>query len=94
MEVRLFPLDQIKPYENNPRINDDAVDAVVNSIKEFGWRVPIVCDGDMVIIAGHTRFKAAKKLGLQQVPVVVANDLTPDQVRAFRIADNKTAELA
>ncbi len=94
MEVRLFPVDQIKPYENNPRINDDAVDAVVNSIKEFGWRVPIVCDGNMVIIAGHTRFKAAKKLGLQQVPVVVANDLTPDQVRAFRIADNKTAELA
>jgi DNA modification methylase len=94
MEVRLFPIDQVRPYENNPRMNDDAVDAVANSIREFGWRVPIVCDVDMVIIAGHTRFKAAKKLGLQQVPVVVATDLSPEQVRAYRIADNKTAELA
>lgn len=82
------------PYVNNPRLNDGAVDAVAASIKEFGFKVPIVVDSDGVIVAGHTRLKAAKKLGLDSVPVIVADDLSPEQVKAFRLADNKTAELA
>ena len=94
MKVEAKSIDEIKPYENNPRDNDDAVDAVANSIKEFGWQQPIVVDNDGVIVAGHTRYKAAKKLGLKHVPVVVADNLTPDQVKAYRLADNKTAELA
>ena len=94
MKVEAKSIDEIKPYENNPRDNDDAVDAVANSIKEFGWQQPIVVDNEGIIIAGHTRYKAAKKLGLKHVPVVVADNLTPDQVKAYRLADNKTAELA
>lgn len=94
MKVEAKSIGEIKPYENNPRDNDDAVDAVANSIKEFGWQQPIVVDIGGVIIAGHTRYKAAQKLGLKHVPVVVADNLTPDQVKAYRLADNKTAELA
>ena len=82
------------PYANNPRVNDGAVDAVAASIKEFGFKVPIVVDADGVIVTGHTRLKAAKKLGLKQVPVIVASDLSPEQVKAFRLADNRVAELA
>lgn len=87
-------ISELKPYENNPRFNDKAVDAVAASIKEFGFKVPIVIDKDNVIIAGHTRLKAAQKLGLTEVPVIIADDLTEEQVKAFRIADNKVAELA
>jgi hypothetical protein len=94
MDIQLFALEQIKPYENNPRINDDAVDAVAASIREFGFSQPIVVDSDHVIIVGHTRLKAAKKLGLERVPVLVASHLTPEQVRAYRIADNRSAEIA
>lgn len=94
MKVEAKSIDEIKPYENNPRDNDDAVDAVANSIKEFGWQQPIVVDNDGVIIAGHTRYKAAQKLGLKTVPVVVAKDLTEEQVKAYRLADNKSGELA
>lgn len=94
MEVRNLKIDEIKPYENNPRNNDGAVEAVANSIKEFGWQQPIVVDKDMVIIVGHTRYLAAKKLGLDTVPVVVASNLNDEQVRAYRLADNKTGELA
>jgi DNA modification methylase len=92
--VELRKIDDIRPYERNPRINDQAVDAVVESLRQFGFRQPIVIDSDGVIIAGHTRWKAAKKLGLARVPVHVATDLTPEQVKAYRIADNKTGELA
>lgn len=84
----------LKPYERNPRDNDKAVDAVAESIKEFGFLQPIVIDKDGVIAAGHTRLKAAEKLGLEQVPVVMADELTEEQIKAFRLADNKTAELA
>lgn len=94
MEVRNLKIDEIKPYENNPRNNLDAVNATANSIKEFGWQQPIVVDKDMVIIAGHTRYLAAKKLGYDTVPVVVASNLSDEQVRAYRLADNKTGELA
>lgn len=87
-------VDDLLPYANNPRLNDGAVDAVAASIKEFGFKVPIVVDSDGVIVTGHTRLKAAKKLGLDKVPVIVASDLTPEQVKAFRLADNKTSELA
>lgn len=93
-KVTYMDVDSLIPYANNPRLNDNAVDAVAASIKEFGFKVPIVVDSENVIINGHTRLKAAHKLGLRQVPVIVADDLTPEQVKAFRLADNKTSELA
>jgi DNA modification methylase len=94
MQIELRPINQVKPYPGNPRQNDEAVDAVAASLKEFGFRQPIVVDAEGVIIVGHTRFKAAQKLGLAQVPVHVATDLSPAQVRAYRIADNATNEIA
>ena len=94
MQIEFKPISEIRPYEHNPRINDGAVDAVARSIREFGWRQPIVVDKDGVIIVGHTRYKAAQQLGLERVPVHVANELTPAQVKAYRLADNKTADLA
>jgi DNA modification methylase len=94
MNVELRSISEVRPYESNPRINDDAVDTVVESIRQFGWRVPIVVNTDGVIICGHTRHKAAQKLGLDRVPVHVAMDLTPEQVRAFRITDNQSATLS
>ena len=92
--IELRDINLIVPYEKNPRINDGAVDAVAASLETFGFRQPIVVDKDGVIIAGHTRLKAAQKLGLKKVPVHVATDLSPEQVKAYRIADNKTGELA
>ena len=94
MKVELWPTSRIRPYENNPRVNDQAVDAVAASIKEFGFRQPIVIDADGVIIVGHTRYKAALKLELKKVPVHVATGLTPAQIKAYRIADNQTASLS
>lgn len=94
MNIELRPIESLRPYDNNPRINDAAVDAVIASIREFGWRQPIVVDGEGVIIVGHTRHKAALKLGLHHVPVHVATDLTPAQAKAYRIADNQTAAIA
>lgn len=91
MEVRNIPIEDIKPYAKNPRNNKDAVEKVAESIKEFGWKQPIVIDMNGVIIAGHTRYKAAQKLGITSVPVVCADDLTEEQVKAYRLADNKTA---
>ena len=87
-------LEELKPYENNPRVNDDAVEFVANSIKEFGFKVPIVVDKDGVIVAGHTRYKAAESLGMKKVPCIIAEDLTDEQVKAYRIADNKVADRA
>jgi DNA modification methylase len=94
MNITMWPLASIKPYSSNPRHNDGAVDAVARSIKEFGFRQPLVLDADGVIIVGETRFKAACKLGLTEVPVHVANGLSPAQAKAYRLADNKTAQLA
>lgn len=94
MKVFNRDIGSIRPYGNNPRNNDNAVGAVANSIKEFGFQQPIVIDKDGVIIVGHTRFKAAKDLGLSEVPVVIADGLTEEQVKAYRLADNKTNELA
>lgn len=87
-------VDELVPYENNPRNNDGAVDAVANSIKEFGFKVPIVVNSDGVIVAGHTRYKACEKLGIKEVPCIIADDLTEEQIKAFRIADNKVGEIA
>jgi site-specific DNA-methyltransferase (adenine-specific) len=94
MEILYKAMGELKPYENNPRNNDGAVDAVAASIKEFGFKVPIVIDKDNVIIAGHTRYKASEKLGLDKVPCIVADDLTEQQIKAYRLADNKVGELA
>jgi DNA modification methylase len=94
LAIELRDIDKVIPYENNPRINDQAVDAVVQSIKDYGWRQPIVVDADGVVIVGHVRLKAARKLGLARVPVHVAADLPPEKVKAYRIGDNKTGELA
>lgn len=94
MQIEIRSIKDIRPYEHNPRNNDGAVDAVAASIKEFGWQQPIVVDKDGVIIAGHTRYKAAQKLKCKEVPVVVAENLTGEQVKAYRLADNKTGELA
>lgn len=94
MEIQERSLADIRPYEKNPRRNDDAVQYVVESIKEFGFKVPIVIDRDGVIVAGHTRYKAAKELGMKTVPCIVADDLTDEQIKAFRLADNKVAEKA
>ena len=94
MQIEYLPLDELTPYENNPRRNEAAVAAVAASIKAFGFKVPIVIDRNGVIVTGHTRLKAAKLLGLEQAPVIRADDLTPEQVKAFRLADNKVAEKA
>lgn len=90
----MLPPSEIIPYENNPRKNENAVEVVAKSIKEFGFKQPIIIDKDNVIVAGHTRLKAAMKLGLKEVPVIWADDLTEEQVKAFRIMDNKSSEYA
>lgn len=94
MNVIYVDVNDLIPYENNPRNNDKAVYAVAASIEEFGFKNPIIVDKNNVIVAGHTRLKAAKELGIKKVPVIVADDLTEDQVKAFRLADNKVSELA
>lgn len=94
MKTTNIAIEKIKPYENNPRFNDNAVDAVAKSIEEFGFQQPLVLDKDNIIIVGHTRWKAARQLGLESVPCVIADNLTEEQVKAYRLADNKVGELA
>lgn len=94
MEIIEKKLEELKPYENNPRKNDEAVEYVANSIKEFGFKVPIIIDKNGVIIAGHTRYKASKQLNLDKVPCIIVDDLTEEQIKAFRLADNKVSEIA
>lgn len=94
MKITQRKINEIQPYENNPRLNDAAVEVVAASLREFGFRQPIVTDEQGVIIVGHTRYKAAQAMGLEKVPVHVATDLTDEQIKAYRIADNKTGELA
>lgn len=94
MEIIMKPVGELVMYENNPRFNDNAVDPVAESIKQFGFKVPILLDENNVIIAGHTRLKAAKKLGMEEVPCIMCTDLSPQQVKAFRLVDNKVAEFA
>lgn len=87
-------LSEIKPYEKNPRKNDEAVEYVKNSIQQFGFKNPIVIDKDGVIVCGHTRYKASKELNFTEVPCIYADDLSPEQIKAFRLADNKVSEKA
>lgn len=94
MDILFVKLEDLNPYENNPRNNENAVEYVKNSIMEFGFKVPIVIDRDYVIVCGHTRYKAAQELGLKEVPCIVADNLSEEQIKAFRLADNKTQELA
>ena len=92
IEIKYIPIDDIKPYKNNPRLNEDAIPYVMNSIKEFGFKNPIILDKNNVIVAGHTRLESAKRLDMKEVPVIYADDLTEEQIKAFRLADNKVAE--
>ena len=94
MQIQLTNIDELKPYDGNPRVNDQAVDAVARSIRDFGWRVPVVVDKDNTVICGHTRLKAARSIGISKIPVHVAGDLTPAQVRGLRLADNATGAIA
>lgn len=94
MQIINMRVDELRAYDKNPRRNDDAVEYVANSIREFGFKVPVVIDEDNTIVCGHTRVKAAVKLGMGEVPCIVADDLTPAQIKAFRLADNKVGELA
>jgi len=92
MEIITKNIDDLIPYKNNPRNNKDSIDLVANSIKEFGFKVPIIIDKNNIIVTGHTRLLAAKKLGLKTVPCISADDLTDVQIKAFRLADNKVSE--
>ena len=93
MQIINKTLTELTPYRNNPRKNDAAVDKVAASIAEFGFKVPVVIDKDGTIVAGHTRYKAAQKLGMPEIPCIVADDLTEEQIKAFRLADNKVGEF-
>ena len=93
-EIKYVPIDEIKPYENNPRDNDEASEKLAEIIQKFGFRSPIYVDKDGVIINGHTRWKAAMLLNYEEVPVVYADDLTENEVKAFRIADNRVSEFS
>lgn len=94
MQIEYLKIDDVIPYINNPRNNEDAVEKVAASIKEYGFRNPVIIDKDNVIIAGHTRYNAAKRLKLDTIPIIRANDLTSAQIKGLRIADNKTSEYA
>ena len=94
LQLKYIPIDEIKPYENNPKENDRAVPYVAESIKEFGFKNPVILSKDNVIVAGHTRIKAAKELGIEKIPCVYADDLTEEQIKAYRLADNKVSEIA
>lgn len=94
MQIITKNINELKPYLNNPRFNNDAVEYVANSIKEFGFKVPIIIDKNNEIVAGHTRYKASIELGLKEVPCIVADDLSEEQIKAFRLADNKVSEKA
>ena len=94
MNVQNMPIDKIRPYNKNPRKNEKAIPEVAKSLKEFGWQQPLVVDSNMVLIVGHTRYSAAISLGFTEVPVLVATDLSPQQVKAYRIMDNRTGEIS
>lgn len=94
MNIVNVNINDIIPYDKNPRFNDEAVEYVANSIKEFGFKVPVVLDKNNVIVTGHTRIKACEKLGIEEIPCIYADDLTEEQVKAFRLADNKVGEIA
>lgn len=92
LEIKYIPINDIKPYKNNPRLNEDAIPYVMKSIREFGFKNPIILDKNNIIVAGHTRLESAKRLGMKEAPVIYADDLTEEQVKAFRLVDNKVSE--
>lgn len=94
MQVKDYKIEELQPYENNPRNNEQAVQYVAESISEFGFKVPIVIDKNKVIVCGHTRYLAAKQLGIKSVPCIMADDLTDEQIKSFRLADNKVSEFS
>ena len=94
LEIKYVNINDITPYENNPRINEEAIPLVAKSIEEFGFRNPIIIDKNNVIVCGHTRYEAAKRLEMEELPCLYADDLTEEQIRAFRLADNKVSERA
>ena len=94
LRIDYVPIDKIRPYENNPRQNEDAIPLVKKSIEEFGFQVPLVLDKDLVVVTGHTRLAAAKELGMTELPCIIAKDLSPEKAKAFRLSDNKVAEAA
>ena len=94
MNIEVLPIDELLQYENNPRNNAGAVDYVAESIKDFGFKVPLVIDKNNVIVCGHTRYLAAEKLGIKELPCIVADDLTDEEINAFRLADNKVHEYS
>ena len=94
MNIVMKNIKELQPYKYNPRKNDAAVDAVAASIREFGFKVPVIIDSSTIVVTGHTRLKAAEKLGIREIPCIIADDLTPEQIRAFRLADNKVSEIA
>ena len=94
LRIDYVPIDKIRPYENNPRDNADAIPLVRKSIEEFGFQVPLVLDKDLVVVTGHTRLAAAKELGMTELPCIIAKDLSPEKAKAFRLSDNKVSEAA
>jgi len=94
LKIEYVNIDNIKPYKNNPRKNEEAIPYVMESIKQFGFKNPVILDKDNIIIAGHTRIESAKRLGITEIPCIYADDLTKEQIKAFRLADNKVAEIA
>ena len=94
LKIEYIDINDIKPYEKNPRKNEDAIPYVMESIKQFGFKNPVILDKNNVIVAGHTRIESAKRLGMKEIPCIYADDLTDEQIKAFRLADNKVAEVA
>ena len=94
LKIEYVDINNIKPYKKNPRKNDEAIPYVMESIKQFGFKNPVILDKDNVIVAGHTRIESAKRLGITEIPCIYADDLTDEQIKAFRLADNKVAEIA
>ena len=94
LKIEYIDINDIKPYEKNPRKNEDAIPYVMESIKQFGFKNPVILDKNNVIVAGHTRIESAKRLGIKEIPCIYADDLTDEQIKAFRLADNKVAEVA
>ena len=94
LKIEYVDINSIKPYKKNPRKNEEAIPYVMESIKQFGFKNPVILDKDNVIVAGHTRIESAKRLGITEIPCIYADDLTDEQIKAFRLADNKVAEIA
>lgn len=94
LKIEYVDINNIKPYKKNPRKNEKAIPYVMESIKQFGFKNPVILDKDNVIVAGHTRIESAKRLGITEIPCIYADDLTDEQIRAFRLADNKVGEIA